>query len=59
MGWPASAVNDATLWEFTAAVAGWNEAHNPETEPPPMTPTEFEAMKLDEAEFISENAGHG
>lgn len=47
MHWTAADVDAASLWQFAAAVDGWNRAHGPEESPEPPSPERFEQMVAD------------
>lgn len=43
MGFTPAEVNQMSVWEFAAAVAGWNKAHS-EDLPEPPTPERYEEI---------------
>lgn len=43
MGWSPDRVDEATWWQFQAAVIGWNKANSPPEGPRAPTPEEHEA----------------
>lgn len=44
MGWTPAMVDATGLWEFSAAVTGWNRAQGGEPEAQAPTPEEHDAM---------------
>ena len=63
IGWGVEQLNRASLWEFAAAVDGWNSCHGAEGQrPEPITPEEFDRMLERDArrqEYAAQRAAHG
>ena len=51
------AVDDCTLWELAAAVAGYNRVHGGEAQPEAMSSEEFDDMLARHAEWIAGRRG--
>jgi hypothetical protein len=50
-------LNRASLWEFAAAVKGWNACHGAEDEQPePMSPEQFDRLVLLDDERMKRKA---
>ncbi len=44
MGFSPAQVGEMSLWQFSAAWAGWRKANGPEEKPPAPTPEEHDEL---------------